>query len=60
MKEAFTRMYIYKERVHVRMCARYSAFGAFGASAFGASEAGAAAGASFAGAARNSPVVNWR
>ena len=58
MKEAFTHMYIYKERVHVRMCVRHSAFGALGASAFGASEA--AAGASFAGAARNSPVVNWR
>ena len=68
VKEAFTRMYIYKERVYVRTCARYSAFGAlgaaafgasaFGASALGASGAGAAAGASLTGASRNSPVVN--
>ena len=66
VKEAFTRMYIYKERVYVRTCARYSAFGALGASAlgalgasaFGASGAGAAAGASLTGASRNSPVVN--
>ena len=58
VKEAFTRMYIYKERVYVRMCARYSAFGALGASAFGASGAGAAAGASLTGVSRNSPVVN--
>jgi len=52
VEEAFTRIYIYKERVCVRTCARYSAAGASG-SAAGAS--GAAAGA---GASRNSPVVS--
>ena len=58
VKEALTRIYIYNERVYVRMCARYSAFGALGASAFGASGAGAAAAASLTGASRKSPVVN--